>query len=121
MPRDESSKKIKEKSIAEIEAEFQKVYTKVVRQTDDIKSLLKDKTKNSNIIDPNNQNLTPLESEYTLDEAQAEFFASIATLNSLIVSYRDGRLDSPTYHKQYKELSREILKFKHILERKGDV
>ena len=122
MPQHEHSNNSKEKSIAEIEAEIQKIHKKVIQQTDDVKTLLKDKTKKKQISTNLHQTKLSLEEEtskYTLEEAQAEFFASIATLNSLISSYKEGRLDPQLYHQQFKRLLLEISKFKTILEVKG--
>lgn len=110
-----------DKSIAELESELNQLQEKVKRQTIDIRKLLKNSltTKQKPFIEvPTDEAIKIEEPKYTLEEAQAEFFATILTLEKLISAQQEGRLESELYNSQAKTILNDILKFKMILEKK---
>jgi hypothetical protein len=110
-----------DKSIAELESELNQLQEKVKRQTIDIRKLLKNSltTKQNPFIEvPTDEIIKNEEAKHTLEEAQAEFFASILTLEKLISAQQEGRLESELYNSQLKTILDDILKFKLILEKK---
>ena len=111
-----------DKSIAELESELNQLQEKVKRQTIDIRKLLKNSltTKQRPFIElPTDDAIKIEEANYTLEEAQAEFFATILTLEKLISAQQEGRLESELYNSQLKSILDDILKFKLILEKKA--
>ena len=103
MLRKNNSKKLKEdKSIAEIEAELAHLQKDVDQKTSDVKKLLEFEVE-----------------KYSLEQVQAEFFAGIATLNTLISNFEEGRIDLRTYNNELQTVLNDISKFKLILERKN--
>lgn len=119
--KNNSSDPQQKKSIAELEAELDQLQEKVKQQAVDIRKKLKDSrnTAPSLIELPTGENLEEEAANYTLEQAQAEFFADIVTLERLIVNFQDGHLKSEIYKSQLKALLYNILKFKLILEKKA--
>jgi hypothetical protein len=116
--KDEKDKK----SIDELEAEVTKLNQKVVQQTQSVKKILQKTVKNESkspaLEIPNI--LTEAEVEaHTLEQAQAEFYASIATLDTIISNYQLGKINAQVYHEQVKVLISDIFKFTILLEKKG--
>lgn len=110
-----------EKSIAEIEDELSTLQKKIVRQTDNVKDLIKKKATGKHQPIPAQHSDIDLNSEaakYTLEQSQAEFFASIATLNTIISNYQQDRLDPQIYESELQKIINDILKFKLILKKK---
>jgi multidrug resistance efflux pump len=109
------------RSIADLEAELDQLQEKVKQQAIDIRKKLQSsrKTKLAPIELPTGENLEEEEARYTLEEAQAELFADIVTLEKLILSYQNGSFNSETYNAQLKSILYNILKFKFILEKKA--
>jgi small-conductance mechanosensitive channel len=119
--KNNSSDPQQKKSIADLEAELDQLQEKVKQQAIDIRKKLKD-SRNAESIPielPTGENLEEEEAKYTLEQAQAELFADIITLEKLILNYQDGRLNSEIYHLQLKSILYNILKFKLILEKKA--
>jgi multidrug resistance efflux pump len=119
--KNNSSDPQQKKSIADLEAELDQLQEKVKQQAIDIRKKLKD-SRNAESIPielPTGENLEEEEAKYTLEQAQAELFADILTLEKLILNYQDGRLNSEIYHSQLKSILYNILKFKLILEKKA--
>ena len=119
--KNNSSDPQQKKSIADLEAELDQLQEKVKQQAIDIRKKLKD-SRNAESIPielPTGENLEDEEAKYTLEQAQAELFADIITLEKLILNYQDGRLNSEIYHLQLKSILYNILKFKLILEKKA--
>jgi hypothetical protein len=111
-----------DKSIAELESELNQLQEKVKRQTIDIRKLLKNSltTKQKPFIElPTDEAIKTEEAKCTLEEAQAEFFATILTLEKLISAQQEGRLEPELYNSQLKTILYDILKFKLILEKKA--
>ena len=111
-----------DKSIAELEADLVKLHKKVVQQTTSVKSLLQKSLKKEP--QPTTAPLMTKSSEpepgaYTMDQAQAEFFAAIATLDKIISNFQEGKIDAPVYNQQLKLLLQDIYKFKLFLEKNG--
>jgi molecular chaperone GrpE (heat shock protein) len=107
-PRDSK----KDKSIAELEADLAKLQLEITMQTQDIKQKFKRKTQGT---DPS----TEKDASYTLEAAQAEFFATIATLDTLILNFQQKRFDSLIYNHQLKGVLQDLLKMKYVLEQYG--
>ncbi|NVM54544.1 MAG: hypothetical protein HWN66_12640 [Candidatus Helarchaeota archaeon] len=122
MPHKDNSKNTtKDKTITEIESELATLQKKLIQQTDNVKNLLKnaaDTKQISRSTQPIDINLEAEIVKYTKEQAQADFFASIATLDTLILNYQQSRLDATTYNHQLKTILYDILKLKLILERK---
>lgn len=111
-----------DKSIAELESELNQLQEKVKRQTIDIRKLLKNSltTKQKPFIEvPTDESIKTEAAKYNSTEAQAEFFASILTLDKLISAQQEGRIESELYNSQLKTILDDILKFKLILEKKA--
>ncbi|MDD1778871.1 MAG: hypothetical protein LUQ65_11970, partial [Candidatus Helarchaeota archaeon] len=111
-----------DKSIADLESELNQLQEKVKRQTIDIRKLLKNSmtTKQKPFIEvPTDEAIKIEAAKYNLEEAQAEFFATILTLEKLILAQQEGRLESELYNSQLKTILNDILKFKLILEKKA--
>lgn len=111
-----------DKSIAELESELNQLQEKVKRQTIDIRKLLKNSltTKQQPFIEvPTDDKIKIEEAKYNLEKAQAEFFATVLTLEKLILAQQEGRLEAELYNSQLKMILTDTLKFKLILEKKG--
>jgi len=111
-----------EKSIDELEAEITKLNRKVVQQTQTVKNILQTTVKNQSNPPPLEIPIRITEAEveaHTLEHAQAEFYASIATLDTIISNYQLGKIDAQIYNEQLKFLISDIFKFKILLEKKG--
>jgi len=119
--KNNSSDPQQKKSIAELEDELDQLQEKVKQQAVDIRKKLKASrnTKPAPIELPTGEKLEEEEAKYTLEEAQAELFADILTLEKLILNYQEGRLNSELYNSQLKSILYNILKFKFILEKKA--
>lgn len=112
----------RDKSIAELESELNQLQEKVKLQTIDIRKLLKNSltTKQKPLLElPSDETIKIEETNYTLEEAQAEFFATILTLEKLISAQQERRLEPELYNSQLKTILYDILKFKLILEKKA--
>jgi SMC interacting uncharacterized protein involved in chromosome segregation len=116
--KDEKDKK----SIDELEAEVTKLNQKVVQQTQSVKKILQTAVKgelNPPIMEFSSSITGSGVETHSIEQAQAEFFASIATLDTIISNYQGGKIDSQTYNEQLKLLISDIFKFKILLEKKG--
>jgi hypothetical protein len=122
MQRKSNSNDVRQdKSIAELESELNQLQEKVKRQTIDIRKLLKNSltTKQKPFIEvPTDEAITIEAAKYNLEAAQAEFFATVLTLEKLILAQQEGRLESELFNFQLKTILNDILKFKLILEKK---
>lgn len=109
MPRESPRLDIKkEKTIDEIESELDSLQKKVDYQTNQLKSILKERGVSEEPLSSEHKN-------YTLSEAKAELYASIATLNHIISTFHAGALDPSTYNHQLVIQIEDIQKFKLIL------
>jgi hypothetical protein len=97
-PPDSTKQQKDERSIGEIETELELLQKNVDLKANQIKNLLKSNPKNSK---------KPL---------QAELFASIATLDTIISNYNSGRLDRSIFSTQTKKLLSDIQRLKSQFE-----
>ena len=95
-----------EKSIEELEYEITKIQNKIIQQTSDLKSLLE-------------QTSIKNQENYNLERLQAEFFACIATINTLILTYNQEKIAAYTFNQQLKELLYDLMRLKVFLDKKG--
>jgi hypothetical protein len=88
-------------------------------------------SKFSAIVVPHEQRQKPIEASSTLNtgikkeltpdqlEIEADLYADIATLNSLMSNFEKGNLDIATYKRQVQSLITDVMKSKVILEKTG--
>ncbi|MHA1276515.1 MAG: hypothetical protein ACTSQI_03060 [Candidatus Helarchaeota archaeon] len=91
------------KSVGDLEAELARLQLEITLQTQDIKQKFLNKTN----------------SPFSLENAQAEFFATIATLDTLLLNYQQRRVDSQTYNTELKSILTDFIKIKYLLEQYG--